>query len=145
MGTQGLYNERGPSLAGSFGSQCRYKRFLSCLGCSSLAIKNTFFPQGTQYLFVPVAHTVKKVENFPVPSRDVTNQTLPGRDKLFNYFRPVIILFVTSRRGTEKSLTFFTVYQAGQAVVPHRLSLNKCLWYKPTLPGRAYSTVFPGP
>jgi hypothetical protein len=27
-------NERGPSLVGSFGSACRYRRFLSCLGCS---------------------------------------------------------------------------------------------------------------
>ncbi len=27
-----------------------------------------------------VLHTVKKVSDFPVPSRDVTNQTLPGRE-----------------------------------------------------------------
>jgi hypothetical protein len=26
--------ERGPSLVGSLGSLCRYKRFMSCLGCS---------------------------------------------------------------------------------------------------------------
>jgi hypothetical protein len=25
-------------------------------------------------------NTVKKVNNFPVPSRDVTNQALPGRE-----------------------------------------------------------------
>ncbi len=30
-------NERGPSLFGSLGSSCRYKRFLSCLGCSRVA------------------------------------------------------------------------------------------------------------
>ncbi len=29
-------NERGPSLIGSLGSSCRYKRLLSCLGCSCL-------------------------------------------------------------------------------------------------------------
>jgi hypothetical protein len=27
-----------------------------------------------------VGYTVKKVSGFPVPSRDVTNQTLPGRE-----------------------------------------------------------------
>jgi hypothetical protein len=27
-------------------------------------------------------YTVKKVNDFPVPSRDVTNQTLPGRESL---------------------------------------------------------------
>jgi hypothetical protein len=41
-------------------------------------------------------YTVKKVNNFPVPSLDVTNQTLPGRE-ILSY----------SRLGTEKSLTFF--------------------------------------
>ncbi len=30
-----------------------------------------------------VEYTIKKVSDLPVPSRDVTNQTLPGRDKLF--------------------------------------------------------------
>jgi hypothetical protein len=29
-----------------------------------------------------VRYTVKKVSDFSVPSRDVTNQTLPGREKL---------------------------------------------------------------
>ncbi len=33
---------------------------------------------------------------FPVPSRDVTNQTLPGREK-FNYSRPGRLWSVTSR------------------------------------------------
>ncbi len=32
-------------------------------------------------------HCKKKVSDIPVPSRDVTNQTLPRRKKL-NYFRP---------------------------------------------------------
>ncbi len=30
--------------------------------------------------YVPEAYTVKKVIGFPVPSRDVTNQSLPGRE-----------------------------------------------------------------
>jgi hypothetical protein len=38
-----------------------------------------------------------KVSDFPIPSRDVTNQTLPGRE-LFHY----------SRLGMGKSLTFFS-------------------------------------
>jgi hypothetical protein len=28
----------------------------------------------------PVPHTVKKARDIPVPSRDVTNKTLPGRE-----------------------------------------------------------------
>jgi hypothetical protein len=51
-------------------------------------------------------YTVKKVTDFPVPSRDVTNQTLSGREKL-KYFRPVRVWLVTSRLGTGKSPTFF--------------------------------------
>ena len=54
-------------------------------------------------------YTVKKVIDFPVPSREVTNQTLPGRE-LFNYSRPGRVWLVTSRLGTEKAITFFTVY-----------------------------------
>ncbi len=50
--------------------------------------------------------TVKKINYFPVPSRDVTDQTLPGREK-FNYSRPGRVWPVTSRLGTGKWQTFF--------------------------------------
>jgi hypothetical protein len=53
-------------------------------------------------------YTVKKGNNFPVLSRDVTNETLSGRE-LFNYSRPGRVWLVTSRLGTGKSLPFFTV------------------------------------
>jgi hypothetical protein len=48
-----------------------------------------------------VAHTVKKIIVFPVPSWDVTNQTLPGRE-LLNYSRPGVVWLVTSGWGREK-------------------------------------------
>jgi hypothetical protein len=51
----------------------------------------------------------KKISDFPVPSRDVSNQTLPDREKLI-YSRPVRVWLVTSWLGTGKSLTFFTVW-----------------------------------
>jgi hypothetical protein len=40
-------NERGPSLVGSLGLTCRYKRFLFCLMCSSRSVHNIsiHFPQ----------------------------------------------------------------------------------------------------
>jgi hypothetical protein len=44
-------------------------------------------------------NTVKKDSDFPVPSRDVPNQTLRGR--------PERVCLVTSRLGTGKSLTVF--------------------------------------
>jgi hypothetical protein len=53
-----------------------------------------------------VGHTVKKVIIFPVPSRDVTNQTLPDREK-FNNSRPGRVWLVTSRLGTGKHRTSF--------------------------------------
>jgi hypothetical protein len=31
-------------------------------------------------LYYVISYTVKKVIDFPVPSRDVTNQTLPGQE-----------------------------------------------------------------
>ncbi len=49
---------------------------------------------------------LKKVNDFPISRRDVTNPTLSGR-KLFNYSRPGRVWLVTSRLGTEKWLTFF--------------------------------------
>ncbi len=45
-------NERGPSLVGSSGSSCRYKRFLSCLGCSSRPSTKYSFPQRTLFQFL---------------------------------------------------------------------------------------------
>jgi len=53
-------------------------------------------------------YTVKKVSDFPVPSRGVSNQALRGREK-FHYSRPRRVWLVTFRLGMGKSLTFFTV------------------------------------
>ena len=51
---------------------------------------------------------LKRVSDFPAPSRDVTNQTLPGREILYcNYSRPGRVWSVTSRLGTGKSIIFF--------------------------------------
>jgi hypothetical protein len=55
-----------------------------------------------------ISYAVKKLNDFPVPSRDVTNQTLPCREK-FNYSRPGRVWLVTSRLGTGKSFTFFYI------------------------------------
>ncbi len=49
-------------------------------------------------------YTVKKVFNFPVPSRDVTNQTLHGREK---FSRPGRVWSVTSRLGEGKIVKLF--------------------------------------
>ncbi len=59
-------------------------------------------------LFIAWEHnyTVKKVNDFPIPSQDVTNQTLPGPEYL-NYSRPGRVWLVTSRQGTGKWQTFF--------------------------------------
>ncbi len=49
-------NERGLSLVGSSGLSCRYKRFLSCLGCSSRPRTIYFFPHRTLFhSFIPIA------------------------------------------------------------------------------------------
>jgi hypothetical protein len=62
-------------------------------------------------------YTVKKVIVFPVPSRDVTNQTLPGREFL-NYSRRGRVWFVTSPRlGTGKTIAIFYSVSSPVAVV----------------------------
>ncbi len=45
-------NESGPFFVGSLGSSCRYKRFLSCLGCSSQLSTKYFFPHRTLFQFM---------------------------------------------------------------------------------------------
>jgi hypothetical protein len=45
-------NERGPSLVGSLGMSCRYKRFLFCLGCSSRLSTEYVFPHRTLFQFL---------------------------------------------------------------------------------------------
>jgi hypothetical protein len=62
----------------------------------------------------PPPYTVKKVTDFPVPSRDVTNQTLPGWEY---YSHPGRVWLVTSRLGTDISLNFFAVYARTTAPV----------------------------
>jgi hypothetical protein len=67
--------------------------------------------------------TVKKVCGFPVPSRDVTNQTLPGWE-YFNYTRPERVRLVTSRLGTGKSINFFYSVYTPQSTVYDRTMLR---------------------
>jgi hypothetical protein len=52
----------------------------------------TAAPEDSQQTYA--SFTVKKANDFPVPSRDVTNQTLPVRDFLFNYSPPVVVVVV---------------------------------------------------
>ncbi len=42
------------------------------------------------------------------------NQIIPGRELLLNYSRTGRVLLVTSRLGTEKTITFFTVWYSVQ-------------------------------
>ncbi len=49
------------------------------------------------------SYTVKKVTDFSVPSRDVTNQTLPGKERV-NYSPPGRVWFVA---GDEKMAYLF--------------------------------------
>jgi hypothetical protein len=48
-----------------------------------------------------LTYTVKKVTDFPVSSRDVTDKTLLGGEK-FNYSRPEKVYSVTFLLGTGK-------------------------------------------
>ncbi len=49
---------------------------------------------------------LKKITVFPVPGRDVINETLPGRE-LLNYSRPGRVWSVTSRPETRITKNFF--------------------------------------
>jgi hypothetical protein len=45
-------NEGGLSLVGSLDLSCQYKRFVSCLGCSSRPSTKYFFPHRTLFQFI---------------------------------------------------------------------------------------------
>ncbi len=62
---------------------------------------NTFFPNVQCYFTL-----YKKVIVFPVPSRDVTNQNLPGRE-LLNYSRPGRVWFSDIPAGDGKMYNLF--------------------------------------
>jgi hypothetical protein len=65
--------------------------YLSALRCECSGIILPIHPldynSPWRYIHLSV-YTVKKVSGFSVPSQDVTDQTLPGRE-LLNYSRPV--------------------------------------------------------
>jgi hypothetical protein len=52
IGTQRLQMKGGPSLVGSLGSSCWYKRLLSCLKCSDQPCKKYFSPFRTLFQFM---------------------------------------------------------------------------------------------
>ncbi len=74
--------------------------FLNFYGSSDFPLTWVYFlPVKANTIWL---YSVKKVILFPVPSRDVTNQSLPGRE-LLNYSRPGRVWLVTSRLGTGKT------------------------------------------
>jgi hypothetical protein len=101
-----------------------YVKFTLCTyiaysGCLMFILKPTLkekpcptsLQQGDIIFFYVTSYNVKKIIVFPVPSQVVNNQTLPGQDLILiiNYFRPGRVWLVTSRLGTGKTITFFTV------------------------------------
>jgi hypothetical protein len=54
-------NEKGPSLVNSLGLSCRYKRFLSCLGCSGRLNTKYVFPHRTLFQFICPHHPASYV------------------------------------------------------------------------------------
>ena len=63
--------------------------YCSVLGCDSIVpiVTTAVHLEADEvYQVATVVYTVKKFIDFPVSSRDVTDQTLPGREK-FNYSR----------------------------------------------------------
>jgi hypothetical protein len=93
-----------------------------------------------------------KVSDFPVSSRDVTNQTLPGEEK-FNYFRPGRVWLATSRLGTGKWLTFFySVWTKFELKNPQIWKCSCMILHRKTstkmrrkLPLRVFTEIFPTP
>jgi hypothetical protein len=82
------------------------------------------------------SYTVKKFIDFTVLSRDVSDQTLLGREK-FNYSWLGRVPAVTPRLGTGKSITFFDSVQhptppLPQLLIPYRIlfSLSSSVWQK---------------
>jgi hypothetical protein len=69
-------------------------------------------------------HCKKKVNDFPVPSWDVTNQTLPGREYL-NYSRSGRVWLVTSR--TVRNIVA-RVYSCIKGKVPRVLDFRFLSW-----------------
>jgi hypothetical protein len=67
-------------------------------------------------IFTSKVCTVKKIIVFPVLSRDITNQTHPGRE-ILDYSRPGRVWSVTSHLGAGKTITFFySVYKCIKTV-----------------------------
>ncbi len=97
---------------------CRWSHAGSQAGHATLHVSFTVFRIFIRIHFAlvsgsgsgsPLSIRLKKLIDFPVPSRDVTNQTLPGQ-KLLNYSRSKRVWSVTSRLGTGKQEPFFKFF-----------------------------------
>jgi hypothetical protein len=78
-----------------------------------------------QSTFSTELHCKKKVSDFPVPSQDVTNQTLPGVEKSY-YSRPGRVFFIDIPAGDGKIFDIFL--QSGT------FFHNECITTKEMLP-----------
>ncbi len=69
-----------------------------------------------RYLIISWSYTVKKVSDFSVPTRDVTNQTLPGEEE-FNNSRPGRVSDILA--GDREIAKLFLQCIVRMVMVPH--------------------------
>jgi hypothetical protein len=129
-------NDRGPSLF-VLGLSCQYKRFLFCLGCSSLP--------STKYFFLTVHHRLNmEIDLQSLYGLHVHSCThwLRPRNPPYPPPPPGIWAHIRGRYWSAKiddislwppAVHHFNSFvpiaeQAGQAAVLGRLSLSMCLW-----------------
>ncbi len=62
-------------------------------------------------------YTVKKVVDFPVPSREVTNQTLPGGDNLIIPVQGEFVSDIPAEDGKIDNLFLQCIFDSGSVTV----------------------------
>jgi hypothetical protein len=94
---------------------------LTTLTLHSINIICQFRPKHLLNIIIRL-YTVERVFVFPVPSWDVTKQTLPGRE-LLHYSQQERVWLLTSRLGTGKRYPFLQCTMQSRYVFPSMLSV----------------------
>ncbi len=135
-GDSGSTYERGSALVGSLGLSCRYKRFLSCLGCPIVGpVQNILFPHRTLFQFIcprcPASQAASRngspvsyvLCSLPHVTRDITPRgifCLAGVPKIaFIYSQPLSFY---------KETNIWRIYGVFFARYSLQFTSNKMLW-----------------
>ncbi len=131
-------HEKDPSLIGSLGSSCRYKRFLSCLGCYNRPSTKYFFLHRTLFHFIFPLRPASWAGSCAGFNICFCLSPLPSKQGRQSCWVTCLLICASGANNIEKASGLFQLIQCIQTAWGNDFSYKKT-WESIIIPGESFS------